>query len=187
MMDLRGIDVPTLSDGSLVLRPWRQDDAAGVAAMCDEPSVARYIPVPSPYTLTDGEEWVGDAARKWSEDHWAQFAVTRSETGELVASCGVKLDVERQSGEIGYLVKKEARREGVASGAVRLLIAWCFDELGLGRLQIRADPANTASRRTVEVCGFQYEGLLRANDVIRGERTDDAMYSLLPGDPRPGR
>ena len=44
--------------------------------MCDDPSVARYIPVPSPYTLTDGEEWVGDAARKWSEDHWAQFAVT---------------------------------------------------------------------------------------------------------------
>ncbi len=187
MMDLRGIAVPTLCDGSLVLRPWRPDDAAAVAAMCDEPSVARYIPVPSPYTLSDGKEWVGDAARKWSEDHWAQFAVTRCETGELVASCGVKLDVERHSGEIGYLVKKEARRTGVASGAVRLLVAWCFDELDLGRLQIRADPANTASRRTVEACGFQYEGLLRANDVIRGERTDDVVYSLLPSDPRPGR
>jgi RimJ/RimL family protein N-acetyltransferase len=187
MMDLGGIELPALTDGSLVLRSWRPDDAAGVAAMCDDPSVASYIPVPSPYTLADGEDWVGDAARKWREDHWAQFAVTRRETGELVASCGVKIDVERHSGEIGYLVKKEARRTGVASGAVRLLVAWGFDELGLGRLQIRADPSNTGSRRTIEACGFQYEGVLRAYDVIRGQRIDDVIYSLLPGDPRAGR
>lgn len=187
MKDLSDIELPTLSGGDLDLRPWRTADAAAVAAMCDDPSVAQYVPLPSPYTLADGESWVGDAERKWREDHWAQFAVTRRETGELVASCGVKIDVERQSGEIGYLVKKEARRTGVASGAVRLLVAWCFDELGLGRLQIRAEPDNTASRSTIESCGFQYEGLLRAYDVVREERTDDVIYSLLPDDPRPGR
>jgi len=27
---------------------------------------------------------------------------------------------------------------------------------------------------------------LRAYDVVRGERTDDVVYSLLPDDPRPG-
>lgn len=187
MKDLSKIELPTLSGARLDLRPWRTADAAAVAAMCDDLSVARYIPLPSPYTLADGEQWVGDAERKWRQDHWAQFAVTRRETGELVASCGVKIDVERHSGEIGYLVKKEARRTGVASGAVRLLVAWCFDELGLGRLQMRAEPANTASRRTIEACGFQYEGLLRAYDVVRGERTDDVIYSLLPDDPPPGR
>ena len=163
MMDLHDIELPTLREDSLEMRPWRADDALAVAAMCDDPSVARYIPLPSPYALADGEEWIGDAARKWREDHWAQFAVTRCESAELVASCGVKIDAERHSGEIGQLVKKEARRTGVASGAVRLLVAWCFDELGLGRLQIRADPANTASRRT-----------------------DDVMYNLLPSDPRAG-
>ena len=187
MKDLSEIELPSLSDGSLDLRPWRTADAAAVAAMCDDPSVVRYVPVPSPYTLADGEAWVNDAERKWRQDHWAQFAVTRRETGELVASCGVKIDVERRSGEIGYLVKKEARRTGVASSAVRLLVAWCFDELELGRLQIRAEPGNTASRRTIEARGFQYEGLLRAYDLIRGERTDDVIYSLLPDDPQPGR
>jgi RimJ/RimL family protein N-acetyltransferase len=30
--------------------------------------------------------------------------------------------------------------------------------------------------------GFRYEGILRSTKVIRGERTDSAMYSLLPGD-----
>jgi hypothetical protein len=35
-MDLHDIELPALSDGSLDLRPWRADDAAAVAAMCDD-------------------------------------------------------------------------------------------------------------------------------------------------------
>jgi len=41
MMDLHDIEPPTLSDGSLDLRLWRADDAAAVAAMCDDPRPGR--------------------------------------------------------------------------------------------------------------------------------------------------
>jgi RimJ/RimL family protein N-acetyltransferase len=153
--------------------------------MCSDPDVIKWIPVPAPYTYKDGVEWVGDAERKWREETWANLAVCEAAGGDLVGSIGVRVDTRLESGEIGYLVKREARRTGVASGAVRRLIPWCFDELDLGRLQIRADAANSASRRTIERCGFQYTGLLRAYDLIRGERCDDVIYSLLPGDPRP--
>ena len=182
MRDLNSVALPTLGDGRLVVRPWGPDDAAAVAAMCRDPEVVRWIPVPDPYTVEDGVEWVGDAERKWRVEHWANFAVTDAQSGELVGSAGVKVDAARESGEIGYLVKREARRRGVASGAVRLLVAWCFDVLGLGRLQILADVRNEASRRTIERCGFELEGVLRANDLIHGERPDDAIYSLLPSD-----
>ena len=104
--------------------------------------------MPHPYTLADGEEWVGDAARKWREDRAANFAVEDPATGVLVGSCGLRVDVEKQSGEIGYLVHRDHRRRGVAAACVALLTDWGFDELGLGRLQIRADTRNVASRRT---------------------------------------
>jgi ribosomal-protein-alanine N-acetyltransferase len=125
------------------------------------------------------------AERKWREEAWAHLAVCDASSGKLVGSIGVRVDVARESGDIGYLVKREARRTGVASGAVRLIVAWCFDELELGRLQIRADATNDISRRVIEHCGFQYEGLLRDYDLIRGKRCTDVIYSLLPGDPRP--
>jgi RimJ/RimL family protein N-acetyltransferase len=183
--DLKTLALPELGDGRLLLRPWQAGDAAACAEMCADPDIVKWIPVPVPYTYEDGVEWVGDAERKWRELNEANFAVCDSAGGELTGSLGVRVDVARESGEFGYLVRREARHTGVASGAVRLLVAWCFDELGLGRLQIRADAANDMSRRVIETCGFQYEGLLRDYDLIRGERCTDVIYSLLPGDPRP--
>jgi ribosomal-protein-alanine N-acetyltransferase len=69
---------------------------------------------------------------------------------------------------------------------VALVVGWCFDDLGLGRLQIRCDPRNEASLRTILRCGFRIEGLLRSEMLIRGERSDSLVSSLLPSDPRPG-
>ena len=187
MRDPCEIELPSLGDGRLVVRPYAPHDVPAVAALCDDPTIARWETLPSPYTQADAAVWVGDAQRRWQEETWASFVVCEAFSGELLGANGVRVSVRRESGEIGFMTRKESRRRGVASGGVRLLVAWCFVELGLGRLQIRADARNEASLRTIEACGFQYEGLLRAYDVVRGERTDDLIYSLLPSDPRPGR
>jgi RimJ/RimL family protein N-acetyltransferase len=186
MRDLSQIEeLPVLNGDVVVLRPWRDDDAAAVAEMCDDESVSRWMPImPHPYTLGDGEEWVGDAARKWREDRAANFAVEDPATGVLVGSCGLRVDVEKQSGEIGYLVHRDHRRRGVAAACVALLTDWGFDELGLGRLQIRADRRNVASRRTITASGYAFEAVLRNSCVVHGERVTDVLHAMLPGDPR---
>ena len=170
------------------LRPWRAHDAAEVAAICDEAEVLRWLPaMPDPYTLADGEEWVGDAERKWREQRWANFAVEDAETGRLAASFGLRLEPEHERGEIGYLVGREWRGRGVATTCVAALTDWGFDDLGLGRIEIRADVRNVASRRTAAAAGYRFEGVLRGAMTVQDERVDDALYALLPGDPRPWR
>jgi RimJ/RimL family protein N-acetyltransferase len=189
MRDLTEIEqLPTLTRGGLTLRPWRADDAADVAAMCDDAEVLRWLPaMPDPYTLADGEEWVGDAERKWREQHWANFAVEDADTGRLAASFGMRLEPEHERGEIGYLVGREWRGLGVATTCVAVLTDWGFDDLGLGRIEIRADVRNAASRRTAAAAGYRFEGVLRGAMAVRDERVDDALYALLTGDPRPWR
>ena len=44
---------------------------------------------------------------------------------------------------------------------------------------ITAEPGNRASSAVAERAGFTYEGVLRSWQVIKGERRDTAMYSLL--------
>ena len=177
-----------LAGDGLVLRPWRLRDAAGVAAMCDDESVSRWMPLmPHPYTLADGEAWVGDAARKWREERWANFAAADPVDGSLMGSCGLRIDEEKESGEIGHLVHRDRRRHGIAAACVALLTDWAFDDLDLGRLQIRADTRNAASRRTIAACGYRFEGVLRGNDVGGGKRVDDVLHALAPDDQRPWR
>jgi RimJ/RimL family protein N-acetyltransferase len=189
MRDLTEIEqLPTLTRGGLRLRPWRADDAAAVAEMCDDAAVARWMPaMPSPYTVEDGAEWVGDSDRKWRELRWANFAAEDVETGRLVASAGLKVETEYTQGEIGYLVHSDRRGHGVAGACVSLLTDWGLDDLGLERIEIRADVRNVASRRTAMSAGYRFEGVVRGAMTVQDERVDDALYALLPGDPRPWR
>ena len=189
MRDLTEIEqLPILTRGGVTLRPWRADDAGAVAAICDDDEVIHWLPaMPNPYTLADGEEWVGDAERKWREQRWANFAVEDAETGRLAASFGLRIEPEHERGEIGYLVGRDWRRRGVAATCVALLTDWGFDDLGLERIEIRADVRNVASRRTAAAAGYRLEGVLRGAMTVQDERVDDALYALLPDDPRPWR
>ena len=72
-----------------------------------------------------------------------------------------------------------------AAACVALLSDWALEELGLGRIEIRADARNVASRRTAVAAGYRFEGVLRRAMAVGDERVDDVLFSLVPGDPRP--
>jgi ribosomal-protein-alanine N-acetyltransferase len=80
-----------------------------------------------------------------------------------------------------------ARGRGVTTRAVRLLCNWLFEDLRLARIQLLAEPDNVASWRVAERVGFTREGLLRSWTEMKGRRRDFYIYSLLPGEPRPGK
>ena len=65
-----------------------------------------------------------------------------------------------------------------------LVSGWAFDELGVKRIGLLADPRNVASVRVAERAGFQREGVLRCWVEVNGERVDHVSFSLLPTDLR---
>jgi RimJ/RimL family protein N-acetyltransferase len=82
----------------------------------------------------------------------------------------------------GYVLAHEARGNGYARRALRLLCAFAFDDLQLARVEVTIEAENRASRATAEAVGFREEGFLRSYMRIAGERRDMLMYGLLPGD-----
>jgi RimJ/RimL family protein N-acetyltransferase len=92
---------------------------------------------------------------------------------------------EWQVGELAYVVAPVARGRGIATDALKLLSRWALDQLGLQRLELKADPNNVASQRVAEKAGYQREGLLRSSFVVRGRRSDSVLYSRLPNDSSP--
>jgi len=90
-----------------------------------------------------------------------------------------------RTGHIGYWCAPWARRRGVTTRALRLLCRHAFEELGLERLELVADPDNVASQGVAEKTGFQREGVLRSHvRYADGRRRDSVMFSLLPGELR---
>lgn len=166
-----------LHDGPIVLRPWREDDAARVHAVCQDHEIQRWLPtLPRPYTRDDALAFVTDALGLGPY----QFAVT--EQGELVGSAGLQV-AGHETGHVGYWCAPEARGRGITTLAVRRLCRYGLEDLGLERLVLTTDIDNVASQRVAEKVGFRREGVIRSH--LRhpdGHRRDSMLFSLLPGE-----
>jgi RimJ/RimL family protein N-acetyltransferase len=153
---------PRLTDGRLLVRPFEPDDAPAVQAGCDDPDVAHWIfRLPAPYSLDDAHAFINDARRRLVADESARLAIEDVATGGLFGSVGLSHFADRQAAEVGYWVRRDARRRGVALAAARLLVDWAFDELGIERLELLTYPGNTASQALAARLGFTRECLLR--------------------------
>ncbi len=171
------------NDGVVRLRRWHPDDAADVARACDDPETARWLPVPAPYRLTDGQAYVREmTVREWLVGTAAQVAVTDAASGALLGACGLTVrDRALGLGELGYWTAPWARGRGVAGRAAALHASWALDVLGLARIELLADVDNTASQRAAERGGFVREGVARS---VRPrprspERTDMVVFARL--------
>lgn len=184
-MRLRPPD-PPLSDGVVALRPWTDDDVATIAVACRDPEISRWIDdIPAPYTRADARAYVAASRRGWKDGSLWAFAITDATMGAVLGSCGIGWqDQPHAVAEIGYWVRPEGRRRGIATRAVRLASGWAFEECGVQRLQLRADVLNAASQRVAERAGFHREGVLRSVRYSRRQqrRVDFVIYSLLAGE-----
>jgi [ribosomal protein S5]-alanine N-acetyltransferase len=90
-----------------------------------------------------------------------------------------------QRASIGFGLVADARGQGIAAAALRLLSDWAFATFGdLARLELWILPGNERSLRVAERAGFQREGVLRARHQFGHELRDVVSYSRLPNDPR---
>ena len=142
------------------------------------------------YTLvpTDADEvfaarWLQRYVDAWQDGSRAGFLI-RGAADDAFLGFGsiVNLDLDGREGELGYAIVEEARGRGAATGAVRLLTAWGFAELGLERLELHIDATNTASERVAERCGYRRDGILRSVHFKEGRRCDRAIWSRLASD-----
>jgi RimJ/RimL family protein N-acetyltransferase len=174
---------PPLQDEVVALRPWRQDDAAAVTAACQDPLIARYTLVPSPYTEEHALGWFEEAERQRREGTGLHFVVVDPQRDELLGSVGAnEINWVHRVGQVGYWVAADARRRGIATRSVHLLSRWLLRGAGLARVEIRVDVENSASQAVAEAAGFLREGVLRSRAESKGRRWDEVMFSLLPAD-----
>jgi RimJ/RimL family protein N-acetyltransferase len=180
--DLRPLPKPpSLTDGVVSLRGWTLADAPDVARACDDAESARWLPMPSPYTLADAEEWLSTTvAGGWATGSSATMAATDATTGEVLGCINLILKNRKQGrAEIGYWTAPWGRGRAVASRGAALLAGWGLNELGLHRVGLLADVDNLASQRAAEKAGFTREGIARSARLDReGAPRDFVQFSL---------
>ena len=174
------LDQPELHTPRLRLREFRMDDAPVLFAIHSDPQVMRYWSYPAWTEMAQAERKVADILRQRREDGLLVWAICDATGDRLLGSCAV-FDIRPEQGraEIGYSLHRDWHGRGLASEALRAVLHYLFDGLGLRRIEADTDPRNTPSRRVLEKLGFVHEGLLRQRWDVNGELCDTALYGLL--------
>jgi RimJ/RimL family protein N-acetyltransferase len=138
---------PPLRSGDLLLRPWRRADAPALVAAWADEEIQRWVGVPPQRDQAAAERWIaGDEVRR---TRWLSLdlVVVSVEGGsEVVGEVGLaRFDRAAGTAEIGWWTAAARRRQGVATTAATLLVAWAVEALGLTTVVARCDAANPGS------------------------------------------
>lgn len=69
--------------------------------------------------------------------------------------------------------------QGLGTEAMRLVLAFAFDDLGLHRVDLRVLGYNRRAIACYAICGFVQEGVEREGALIAGEWQSDVWMSIL--------
>lgn len=182
----RWFDAPRVTGSRVVLRGYRDADAARIVAACSDERTAYWLPhLPSPYTLNDAYEFLESRREQRASGKGVSWAVADPDTDDLVGQISVFDLDEHGDAEVGYWTHPSARGKGVMTEACRLVVRHCFiDEedggLGLRRLHAIASADNPASQHVLEANGFVRTGMLRQENPHRdGTFSDTVTFDLL--------
>jgi RimJ/RimL family protein N-acetyltransferase len=160
-----------------LLRPPEVRDIPEMAATFEDPKSVWATPP------EDARSFVIEyAPERWTRGEGAVFAIVNDEDA-FVGFVDLRL-TGPGTGEVGYLVAPWARGRGYASESLRAVCGWAFEQLGLRRIEWRAQVGNDASRRVAEKAGFTIEGVARGACRRRDEYVDAWTGAKLTTDPR---
>lgn len=175
-----------LTDGVVVLRPFRAEDIALVHEAIVESfaELSRWMQwCDDDYSINQTSTFIMSRDEAWKNDLEYSFAVFDRQTGVFQASVGLNF-VNRtyQMANLGYWVHTHVTGQGIASRATRLVAHFAFEELKLQRIEIVAAVGNLASQCVAEKAGATREGILRKRLLSHNIPTDAVMFSLVAED-----
>ena len=125
---------------------------------------------------------------------YLQAAAARVASGEVLewhvfsgtALCGSirlkDIDTADRKAKIGYYLGHQFQGRGIASAAVRAVLAHAFGALQLHRIELECAAGNHASIALAERLGFAHEGVLRQGELLNGVFVDLHVFGLLQPD-----
>ncbi|WP_428718500.1 GNAT family N-acetyltransferase [Undibacterium curvum] len=171
---------PQLQTGRFILRQIMPADQPAIFAGLSDEAVTAYYGI-SYDTLESTQAQMDWYELVWKTRIGIWWGIAEREHPEqLIGTCGLhEWEQEDHCAEIGFWLTPAFWRRGVMAEVLPAILACCFRDLGLHRIQALVEPDNAASWRLVERHGFQLEGILRECEYKNGKYLDLRCYSLL--------
>ncbi|HRG59028.1 MAG TPA: GNAT family protein [Bacteroidia bacterium] len=109
------------------------------------------------------------------------FLLIDKDSQKVLGECGYHTwSIPHRRAELFYSLRNENdKRKGYMSEALKVILNYGFNELGIHRVAALTAPSNEASIALLKHYGFVKEGIHRQDYVVNGVNEDSICFSLL--------
>jgi ribosomal-protein-alanine N-acetyltransferase len=180
MLELNFEPYPALATERLELRQITAADAPALFRLRSCPQVMAHLDRPMAQTEDDAARLIAQMEESRQQNTGIAWAISLRPDPCLIGTIGFwRIAKEHYRAEVGYLLAADFQRRGIMREALREVIDFGFGPMGLHSIEANVNPANIASIRLLENCGFVREAYFRENYFWNGKFLDSAIYSLL--------
>lgn len=171
----------TIETERLILRPFYEEDAEPMFRnWASDPDVTKFLTWP----VHDNVGITKQVVESWiNENHIPQryqWAIELKKIHEPIGSISaVKTDDKTESATVGYCIGRNWWGQGITAEALKAVIAFFFEEVGMNCVNACHDPRNPNSGKVMKKCGMTYEGTWRAGGINNQGICDESWYSVL--------
>jgi ribosomal-protein-alanine N-acetyltransferase len=172
---------PRLETPRLILREMTLGDLEFYFHHFNLQQIAEGTCFPGPTTLEAAkEELERYCINPFHEHRGIRWGIVLKEEGDLIGTLGFyDWNKAERKAEIGYDLKPTYWGVGIMTEALHTVLHFCFETMGINRVQAIIPVENHRSKKLVRRLGFTQEGVLRQNSFFLGTFRDDACFSLL--------
>ena len=170
-----------LETDRLVLRQFRLADAEEMFQnWASDPEVTEFLTWPPHKDVELTRSLLTDWIARYDDPSWYNWVIEYKEFGQIIGNISVvELDEEIASADVGYCMGKAWWGQAIMPEALKAVIAYLFEEVGLNRVAAYHDSNNPKSGRVMDKAGMKREGVQRQADKNNQGICDRVWHSIL--------
>jgi len=164
------VDLDDIESDRAVLIGLRAADADDLAGLLEETNLREWLRARDVGELRDRfAAWETRRSPRDDDELWLNWVIREREDGRALG--WVQATVREGRASVAYAVLPAERGIGIASEAVRALVRWLHDRLGVTTVTAEIDDANSASVRVAVASGFERTIRRAGDEVVWEHRT----------------
>ncbi|MEN1968427.1 GNAT family protein [Lentibacillus sp. N15] len=147
---------------------------------CSNEEVSKYVSWNTHQNLDDTRDFVTVVINQYENNQPAPWGIEHKETSQFIGTIEfVDWKPKHKTAEIGYVIARDYWGMGLATEAVKNMILFGFQQMGLVRIQARCFTENTGSERVMKKAGMSFEGIIRKGMYSKGQHRDLKQYAIV--------
>lgn len=133
-------------------------------------------------TLQEQIDSLKDIDEKYKNKDYYNWLITLKQTGEIIGAINFNVNLRNDSVMFNYAIDNRHTLKGYMTEALNAVKEFAFNQIKVNRFEGGCATENTASKRVMEKCNLQHEGILKQYIKLVDGYHDMHMFAILVKD-----